>query len=305
MITLKLDDKEYIFKNTLDDITIKDYFELSAIMLKKTEKPVDESKRYVDGSYPTEYYTSDEEPYNIKLEKRISIVSLLTNIDKSYFNDYPELLLELEDHLEELKFNEEVWKTYEITKGKDKQPTNNEWTYDDPKDWCFQQWVDSENTSKISLIHPFLIAIYKREKGTRKKRTYDRSHPDWDLKEAFWMKQPARNNISVIYHILQRMNEVRDMFYWIYKAETEFPEPNTNLATKAYNEFAGWNDVVVSLAEHNFFTSPSGTLNAVRTANCLEVLELLNWRRGKSFTEYEDHKAAERRRELSGKGKKK
>jgi len=304
MITFTLDDKQYSFKNTLDDITIKDYFDITGIMMKRIEKPVDDKKKYVDGTYDKEYYALNEEPEEVKLDKRIEVVSLLTSVDKQLFIDYPELLLELEDHLQPLNYNEDVWKTKPVTKGKLNNPTNHEWVYDDPEQWSFQQWVDSENASKQSLINPFLIAIYKREKGIRKKRKYDRSLPDFDEYQAFWLKQPARDNISAIYHILSRMADVRDMFFWIYKAESEYPDKGDNLATRAYNEFAGWNDVVVSLAEHNFFNSNKGTLDAVRNANCIDVLELLNWRRGKSFAEYEDYKSAERRRELASKGKK-
>lgn len=305
MITFKLtlEDKEieYHFKNTLDDINIKDYFEITSIIFKKTEKPVDEKKKYVDGTYDKEYYSLQEEPEEIKLDKRIKVVSYLSGVDYQLFVDYPELLLELEDVLEPLNFNETVWKTKPVTKGRKNTETNQEWTYDDPEQWSFQQWVDAENASKTSLIYPYLIALYKREKGTRKKRKYDRSHPEWEEIEAYWLRQPARDNVSVIYHILSRMADVRSKFYYVYEAQSSFTDNKENGNTKAYNEFAGWNDVVVSLAEQPFFNSPSGTLNAVRNANCIEVLELLNWKRGKSFAEYEDYKVEERSRELNSK----
>jgi hypothetical protein len=303
MLKITIDDTEYSFKNTIDDINIKEYFAITKIMFEKIEKPIDSGKKYVDGTYDIEYYNLNDEPEDIKLNKRIKVLSILTNIDDQKFIEYPELLYELEDYLEPLKYDDDIWKVKSVTKGKLKTPTNYEWCYDDPEKWCFQQWVDSENASKQSLLNPFLIAIYKKEKGSKKKRKYDRSLPEFDEFESFWLNQPAKDNIAVIYHILDRMSVVRDMFFWIYKAESEYPDTKDNLATKAYNEFAGWNDVVVSLAEHNFFNSPTGTLNAVRNSNCIDVLELLNWRRGKSFAEYEDYKSAERRREISNKNK--
>lgn len=316
MITFKLEidgkEKEYSFKNTLDDITIEDYFEISKIVNEKIEKPVDESKRFVDGTYKKEYYTNAEEPADIKLSKRIDVIVLLSKVDKQLFLDYPELLLELEERLEPLNTDDAIWKktphfNYKKLKGqavKEKVETNFEWTYDDVKQWSFQQWVDAENASKTSLIYPFLIAIYKREKGTQKKRKYDRAHPDWEDKEEFWLKQPCRNHIATILHILNEMANVRDMWFYVYKAKSNFEDKSERTAQNEYSDFAGWNDVVVSLAENNYFTSPTGTLNGVRTANCIEVLELLNWKRGKSFAEYEDYKVEERSKEIANQGKK-
>ncbi len=85
----------------------------------------------------------------------------------------------------------------------------------------------------------------------------------------------------------------------IYEVESAFTEPKKP-TEEVYLRYAGWNDVVVSLSETNAFNSSKGTLHAVRNANCVEVLEFLNWKRGKSFAEYEDYKLEEQANKFKG-----
>lgn len=306
-----IDDKEYQLKQNLEDITIKEYFDIMKIVSERMEIPVPEHKKFKDGSYDVEYYKSSEEPEEFKLDKSYRIMSILSGLDTQLFKDYPDLYTSLSPLIEDLTDDSPVWystiqkdrkyirsqKKYLITDS-DKYA----WTFDDVSEWCFQQWVDVENASRQNILYPFLISVYRASltdtgKVSKKKRKYDRSHPDWEEKEAYWYNQPAKGNINTVTHILNKMSETRKQFFWVYEAISQFSEPEKP-TMKLYTEFAGWNDVIVSLSKNNTFNSPTGTLNAVRTANCLDVLEYLNWERGKSFAEYEDYKVSEQNKKF-------
>lgn len=310
MITIKIDDVEYSLKQNLKEITIREYFDIMKIQSKKCEKPVKESDKYVDGYYEIEYYDTKDEPFDFTLQKTNEILHILSKIPLEILNNYPELSENLLQYVESLNDDSKIWKTSKIFKTISKKveyldnnktkykmvdeivETEYVWCYDEPENWSFQQWVDSENSTKLGLYYPFLLSLYKNKKGSNKKRVYSRAHPELDSIENEWLEQPAFGNINVIIYILNKMSEIRNLFFWIYEAQTKFPEPLKQMQ-EIYNNFAGWNDVVVSLSETNAFNSSKGTLYAVRNANCVEVLEFLNWKRGKSFAEYEDYKNEE------------
>ena len=306
MKSFKIDDKEYQFKQNLDDITVKEYFDIMKIVSERTEKPVPEEKKFKDGTYEKEYYLPSEEPDEIKLDKSYRIISILSGLEVQLFKDYPDLYNSLSPLIEDLTDDSPVWystihKDRKYVRSQKKylveDSTTHQWVYDDVSKWTFQQWVDMENASRQNVIYPFLIAVYKVSITNRKKRAYDRSHPDFEDKEQYWYNQPARGNINTITHILDVMSETRKQFFWIYEATSQFTEPEKP-TMKAYTEFAGWNDVIVSMSKNPTFNSSKGTLYGVRNAPCLEVLEYLNWERGKSFAEYEDYKLAEQNKKF-------
>lgn len=313
-----INDAKYSLKQNLKDMTVKDYFDIMKIQAERCEKPVKAEDKFIDGTYIKEYYEPNDEPLHFKWTKNNRIMSLLSGVPLEYFENSLELGEMLAEHVESFEDEQGIWKSKKhfntITQkvnveinGKVKvrnievhvESDNEVWTYDKVNDWCFQQWVDSENASREEMYLPFIIAITKKNTSlkTQRNKKYNRSHPDLDDKLVYWMNQPAYGNINTIIHILNEMSRIREMFFWIYEFESAFPEKKQE-TTAIYNTFAGWNDVVVSLSKTNAFNSPTGTLNAVRISNCIEVLEYLNWERGKSASEYEDYKIEERQKEL-------
>lgn len=313
-----INDVKYSLKQNLKDMTVKDYFDIMKIQAERCEKPVKAEDKFIDGTYIKEYYEPNDEPLHFKWTKNNKIMSLLSGVPLEYFENSLELGEMLAEHVESFEDEQGIWKSKKhfntVTQkvnveinGKVKvrnidvhvESDNEVWTYDKANDWCFQQWVDAENASKRELYHPFIIAITKKNTSlkTQRNKKYDRSHPDLDDKLDYWLNQPAEGNINTIMQVLNDMADVRSKFFWIYEFQTAYPEPMKAGATM-YNNFAGWNDVVVSLSKTNAFNSSTGTLNAVRTTNCIDVLEYLNWERGKSSAEYEDYKAEEKKNQL-------
>ena len=310
MINFKIDDIEYSLKQNLKDVTIREYFDIMKIQSKRCEIPVKESEKFVDGSYEVKYYETKDEPFEFTFNKQNEVLHILSKIPIEILNNYPELGENLSNYIESFNDDSKIWKNKTVYKTISKKveylegskkkykliddivETEFVWCFDEPETWTFQQWVDCENATKLGLYYPFLISLYKNKKGSKIKRVYDRSHPNLDDIENEWLEFSAFGNINNIIHILNKMSEIRSMFYWIYEVKSEFEEP-LQKTQQIYNKFAGWNDVVVSLSETNAFNSSKGTLYAVRNSNCVEVLEFLNWKRGKSFAEYEDYKLDE------------
>jgi hypothetical protein len=309
MIHFTVGDIEYSLKQNLNEITVKEYFEIVKIQDEKCAKPLVKSSVIDTSKLPVEYYNYDEEPAYFKWNKINRTINLLSGLPLEILEEYYELGDKLFEHVNLTELLP-VWKTHidykivtekvaydkgGVTKYKNldsKVESDYVWTYDKAEDWCFQQWVDCENGSRISLYYPFVISVYKKKKGSSAKRKYDRSLPSFESDLEFWLNEPASENINTIINVLNEMSEIRKYFKWIYEVESAFAEPRKPTET-IYLEDAGWNDVVVSLSETNAFNSAKGTLNGVRTANCVEVLEFLNWKRGKAFAEYEDYKLEE------------
>jgi hypothetical protein len=307
MLSIKINDVEYSLKQNLKEITIKEYFDIMKIQSKRCEIPVKEADKFKDGTYDIQYYESGKEPLEFVWDINAELINILSYIPIDILKQSPEISTELLQYVDDFTDDTSVWKSKPITKTitekvlvSDKKHkfvetivnTDYNWVYDEPSDWCFQQWVDSENATKQKLYYPFLMCLYKQKNGSKTKRLYSRAHKDFDEKEAYWLEQPAYGNINTIISVLNKMSEVRNLFYWIYEARSKFTEKEKP-TQKIYSEFSGWNDVVVSLSECNAFNSSKGTLYAVRNANCVEVLEYLNWKRGKAFAEYEDYKIEE------------
>lgn len=320
MIEFKINDVVYKLKQNLKEVTVKDYFDIIKIQSERCQKPVTEDDKYVDGTYDIKYYDKDDEPEEFRLKKNARIMNILSGIPAEYFEEYEELYVELSQYVLSLNDESNPWKStshYDTVtqkievgvdlKGKKKyknvdvtlKSDEHIWTLSKPNTWCFQQWVDAENASKQEMYLPFIIAVTKKNTSlkTQRNKKYNRSHPDLDDKLDYWLNQPAEGNVNTIMQVLNEMASVRAMFYWIYEFESAYPEKQKK-TEKIYSTFAGWNDVVVSLSKTNAFNSPTGTLNAVRTANCIDVLEYLNWERGKSAAEYEDYKEEEQKKKL-------
>lgn len=311
MLNIKIDDVEYSLKQNLKDISIKEYFDIMKVYSKRCEIPVDDKDKYLDGTYEIKYYERKDEPLHFKWQIDNEIINILSGIPIDILTEHQEISQELVSYIDILEDTSEVWNSKRVTKiitkkeqviidGKKKfkmfdeiVETDYNWVYDEPKDWTFQQWVDAENASKQHLSYPFILSLYKQKVGSKSKRLYSRAHTDFDDKQEYWFNVSAYGNINTVIGILNKISEVRKLFYWIYEAQSQFPSEDKP-TQKIYNEFAGWNDVVVSLSETNAFNSSKGTLHAVRTSNCIEVLEFLNWKRGKAFAEYEDYKIDER-----------
>ena len=300
MITITINDEDYNFKQNAKDLTVKEYLQIMAISSEKQEII---AKKDLDKYTEEELNKRDDD---FRRDKEFRILSILSGIDKEMFVEYPELSSLLYPYFEGFEVSDKVWtkcSDYKIIKKRSgetlKEETDYEWIYEHPLQWTFQQWVDTENGIKVwSPEHVFYIAVYKRKKGSAKKRTYQRQLPDLDDAVAYWENQNAYDNMATIREIQSIMQQIRDNFHYIYKVKSKYPNKSYSENHKIFSNYAGWNEVVLGLAENNYFNSSKGTLHAVRTANCIDVLELLNWKQGKAFAEYEDYKEDEKRKEM-------
>ena len=311
MLNITINGAEYFMKTNLKEITIKEYFQILDIEGEKHEMPPKEENKLVSGEYIKEYYAHGEEPDDIRWKQNNRIVAIISNIPLELLNNTLELGEIVAGNIESLLDDTPAWSKkeyYETISSKVKidgktkiveelvKSENFAWILDEPSDWSFQQWVDTENSSRLNYIYPFVLNSRKCKvidgKLSKTKRVYNKGNPDFQEKLDYWENQPAEGNINTIFEVHNKIRKVRELFFWIYEAESRFPEKGKK-TSKIYMEFAGWNDVVVSLTETNAFNSSKGTLHAVRTANCIDVLEFLNWKQGKAFAEYEDYKLEE------------
>ena len=287
---------DYNFKTSIEDINVGEYFDVMKIISERCEKVLSEADVLYYGQDYKEYYERGKEPESFLIDRTIKLVSYLSKIPRNLFDDYPQLIETLSPLIENFDDNSEVLNRLPLLVNKGKklvESEDTEWLIDKPTDWCFQQWVDCENATKQGMYYPFIISIRKVSKGKTSKKVYDRSHPDLDYKLSYWLKKSAKGLINTILSVIDSMSETRTQFFWVYEATSQFPDTKENKYGKIYSEFAGWNDVVVSMSQTPVFNSSKGTLYAVRNANCLDVLEYLNWQRGKSYAEYEDYKSDE------------
>ena len=302
MITITINNTDYELKQTLKDITIKEYLEIINISSEQLEKPNTDIVVSMGKLSKKSYYKPNEEPEDFKQSKRFRILNLLSGIPIELFTkvrkpDYEYALADLvESYIESLDDTTPIWKEKEIDGIK--------WLIDPIEQWTFQQWVDIEGTISKGYIYTLAICAYEG-KDRRTKRKYDRTFAGkFNSKIAYWSRQPAYGNINTILDLTKRLNDVRNQYKYIYSAKSAFPS-KTGKNTKTYHDFAKWEDVVVSIAETSAFTSPKGTIEGVRTANVFDILDYLNFKRGKSFAESEDYLLEQHQNEQKSKNKKK
>lgn len=278
MIEVEINDVKYNVKQNTKDMTIKDYFDIQAVLARRQEGKKTE---YLDGTFDVEYRKTEEESEDFKLEKTIDILHIISDIPKELFNEYPELVLEIESLVESFEVDKKIWKTKKIG--------NITWKYDQIKEWCFQQWVDCENASSDNLLYPFVISLYKYKVDDKTcTRKYDRFHPDFKQKLNLWLSQDAWSNTASITSFLSSIADAKTYYPYIY-GDLESSSPEAGKYMKEYFKFVKWEDTIVSIAQTPVFNSSKGTLYAVRNANVIEVLQYLNIKRGRDYAEGEDY----------------
>lgn len=268
MKLIKLDDVEYKMKTSIDDLTIKEYFDIQSI---------NSERELVDEEYVERGKESEEFIKN----KHINILSYLSKIDKNIFYEYPFLVDELNNFVESFSDNSEIWEQKEINK--------KTWQIDNYSKWTFQEWCDIENyVSKTNnILYGFYVLVYIFDKRT-KKRKYDR-HQNINNIKTFWENQPIKGNLNTILDLLDTIYNIKQKFYYIYEAKSPTFGTYNSDNLKKYHKIFGWEDTIIQIAETNLFNSINGSLFAVRNANAYEVLEYLNLKTARDIAENSDY----------------
>lgn len=99
-------------------------------------------------------------------------------------------------------------------------------------------------------------------------------------------------NTFIYYTYKEPNDKIRNQFEYVFNKVKPTPSKNTNISSEAsinfYNKY-GWDAVLIELANSNYWTSPTGNLDAVRNINIIESLSMLNVKKGISFCESEDY----------------
>lgn len=100
---------------------------------------------------------------------------------------------------------------------------------------------------------------------------------------------PASSNLSLIDCIKNDIEFIRSSFKGLYSSSGG---DKVGKNTQTYLEGVGWFDTIISLANNPspIFNSPTGTLDAVKQRNALDVLNYLNIKKQKDDAEYKDWK---------------
>jgi len=285
MISITINDKVYNIKQNLKEITVKEYFDIITIMNEKLEK---KSNIVVSMGKleKKQYYSAKDEPKEFKESKRYRILNILSKIPIELFEKVRKPLYEdsladiVEGFVEGINDDTPASKEFVIDGIK--------YVLDDIDDWTFQQWVDVEGTIERGAYYPFVISV-RECNDKRKKYIYDRKHGGkFAEKLKFWMNKPAFGIVNNIIDLIIKCDKLRNKYPYIYNAKSSFSKP-LGKQSKQYYDYAKWEDVVISIASTNAFNSDKGTLVGVRNANLIDVLEYLNFTRGKSFAENEDY----------------
>ena len=302
MITITINNNDYDIKQNLNDITIKEYLDIIKISGEQLEKPNTDIVVSMGKLSKKTYYKPNEEPDYFKQSKRYRILNILSGIPIELFEkvskpDYEEALADIvEGFIESLDDTSAIWN--------EKQIDSTKWLIDPIEQWTFQQWVDIEGTIDKGYIHTLAICAYEG-KDRRTKRKYDRKFAgQFNKKVRYWSNQPAAGNINTILDLTKRLNDVRNRYKYIYNSKSAFPS-KSGKNIKIYHDYSKWEDVVVSIAETSAFMSPKGSVEGVRSANIFDVLDYLNFKRGKSFAESEDYLIEQHQNEMKSKNKSK
>lgn len=282
MKTITIENKQYEVATTLDDITLGQYVALSQILARREWKVI--GKLALSDEVLKDLVEVGKESEEFKLEKVIDMLCTVSDIDKDLFVNYPSLV-EIVEPLVDWSgiFNDKtpIIQEIEVYEQKFKviRPSLAE----------FQRWCDFENFVSDNPLIAFVVYL---DNGTQ----YNRYHPDFDTKMMMFSRMEAKGNAALLDYILDEVHQIRDSYKFVYgtTGDDEDGEPAGASITEHHNRFK-WEDVIVSIAETNMFTSDRGNLYAVRNANTLDVLDYLNIKRSRELAEYKDARARERK----------
>lgn len=265
METIKIDGVEYSIKNTIDDINVREWFEITKIY---SEKYMVDKGELGDGSRLTE----EAEPTpEFLLNKRINVFKLISDIPHEY------LIEEVIDQLEPL-----VEGYYDLKAHKVVTYDKSRFTIRPLSKWTFQQFCDYESFDES--IHAFLHSIIPTSDVNKK---YDR-YTYYYQENSGVLNLPAKIFIPLYMYLLDEVKKFKGYFKYLF--ELDLPGyPSGKNMREHYKRFK-WEDTIATLAETPVFNSPKGTLHGVRTARAAEVLEYLNLKRSKNSAEYVDSK---------------
>ena len=266
---------EYNIRQTIDDLTFGEYCRLIQITTRR-ERVLDMTTN--DGEEIWEDVEVGKESQLFLDKKEIDFLSIITEIPTELYEEFPQL--------KEIIFNE----TGDLF-ADDSEPmefiTLNgvDYTYPELIDWTFQEWCDMEGAVQMIKDHTIIFPLTTiiRQAGRR----YNRFHPDFQGKRQMLEALPAKGLVATVMQIINEMKPMREAHPYIYKAS--YGE-DAGRYLKQHLEVVKWEDTIVQLAQSNVFNSPSGTLNGVRIANVLEVLQYLNVKKGRDMAEYLDSK---------------
>lgn len=264
MLDIKLNNKVYKFKTSIEDLNVGEFLKLTNIQnLRELDKNGEEIEK-------------DFESSEFRINKSMKILSYLSTIPIKLFETYPTLGDELFRNLGSFVDNSDVWYTKEID-GKF-------WKWEHPSKWTFAQFVEYEESFRRTsdILNPFVLSLFEYKKdGKYLKHNFNRFLPNFNTSKEYWLKQPAQGFIKTLYNFIDTVIEYKKYFPFIFSDDNVYPEGGTNL--KIYQKFAGWNDVIVNLSCDNFLN-----VEKIRKSNCYEVLEYLNLKYGKSKADYLD-----------------
>jgi hypothetical protein len=282
---IEINEITYQLKTSFDDLTLGEWSQANKILADREKRNEEELHKHLqelnDDVEYSEYNSPDEETDEFRYDKYARMLNVVSGIPIDILKEYTDIIDTLIDEMEDIytddsepstKFNldDEIWHF----------PSVNVMT--------FQQWCDAENMLSINLLNAFCILLLKEGKQ------YDRFHPDFDIRLELFGNEPAKGYVSSLLNFLNEMSLVRENYKFLYGGEStgsDADSPNQ----KAHADRFKWEEVIRSLAETQVFNSPTGTLNGVRTANTLDVLDYLNVKRSKDIAESKDFKARENR----------
>lgn len=282
MKTIEIDDKEYEVLTSIEDITLGQYVALMRILARREWKEL--GKMALSDEIAKEIVEIGKESYEFKLEKVIDSLCILSNIDKELYVSFPSLVDVVEPMIEWngiFKDDSKVVDNVELYEVKYRVVR--------PSEAEFQRWCDFENFVGDNPLIAFVVYL---DSG----KPYNRYHPDFEQKMMVFDRVEAKGNAAILDSILDEVYKIRDDYKFIYGSsdDDEDGEPAGRNIMEHHNRFK-WEDVIVSVAETNMFTSDRGNLWAVRNAHTLDVLDYLNIKRSRENAEYKDARARERK----------
>jgi len=275
MEVVKIDGTEYEVATTLGDLRLADWLALREIIGRREQKNITINKndepQYID--VPIE-----EESTEFKQTKIFDLVSYLSGIDRWYFEEYEDLFGIVSDLIDwENLFVDDSTATTLTLLGE-------EVSFLKPSECEFQRWADYEGLSEIHKLFPLLIY--------RDRKPYNRFHPDYKQELQVLERMPAKGALAILESINKEGAEIRDRYFFVYQSSGINAKHSLNI--EEHSKRFKWEDVIFSIAETNLFNGATGTLNAVRNANTLEVLEYLNLKRSRDTAEYKDYQASQK-----------
>jgi hypothetical protein len=252
MTKIDIDDKPYNVATTLDDLSLGQWCELMKVVTRREWKEI--GKMATSDEIMKEIVEVGKESEEFKDQKVIDILCILSDIPAELFTEFPSLVdvvSELVQWSDLMKDDSKVSDDVEIYDVKYKRVKLSEAT--------FQQWCDFENFVSETLIIAFVVFL---SDGT----SYNRFHPDFDTKMMMFGRCDARGNVALLNAILDEVYKARDEYKYVYSSDEE-SEPAGRYISEHCRLF-NWEDVIVSIAETNMFTSERGNL---RCTQCCTV----------------------------------